>query len=162
MYGHYMPMSVVVTIAYAESIQTIPENLKEVKPTVLTSVPLLFEKVYAQIRDEIDQGSAIKRKIFNWAVSIGAERYERYLDRKSTRLNSSHVASSYAVFCLKKKKIQHTTVTSSKIGACQDLDTVWINSQIKTDLTNKINVPTREQAADIDEYESKHEQGYGW
>src|SRR5690625_5526415 len=83
-------------------------------------------------------------------------------DRKSTRLNSSHVAISYAVFCLKKKKIQHTTVTSSKIGACQDLDTVWINSQIKTDLTNKINVPTREQAADIDEYESKHEQGYGW
>src|SRR5690625_2214219 len=80
MAGHYMPMSVGVTIAYAESIQTIPENLKEVKPTVLTSVPLLFEKVYAQIRDEIDQGSAIKRKIFNWAVSIGAERYERYLD----------------------------------------------------------------------------------
>src|SRR5690625_4249715 len=80
MAGLYKPMSVGVTIAYAESIQTIPENLKEVKPTVLTSVPLLFEKVYAQIRDEIDQGSAIKRKIFNWAVSIGAERYERYLD----------------------------------------------------------------------------------
>src|SRR5690625_7408854 len=80
MYGHYMPMSVVVTIAYAESIQTIPEKVKEVKPTVLTSVPLLFEKVYAQIRDEIDQGSAIKRKIYNWAVSIGAERYERYRD----------------------------------------------------------------------------------
>src|SRR5437660_3326292 len=33
-------------------------------------------------------------------------------DRKSTRLNSSHVAISYAVFCLKKKKIQHTHITS--------------------------------------------------
>lgn len=78
--GHYMLMSVGVTIAYAESIKTIPEDLKEIKPTVLTSVPLLFEKVYAQIREEIDQGSAIKKKIFNWAMSIGAERYERYLD----------------------------------------------------------------------------------
>src|SRR5690625_3395068 len=116
MAGHYMPMSVGVTIAYAESIQTIPADLKEIKPTVITSVPLLFEKVYAQIREEIDQGSAIKKKIFNWAMSIGAERYERYveapideflsqsyLDRKSTRLNSSHVAISYAVFCLKTK-----------------------------------------------------------
>src|SRR5690625_6620712 len=56
MAGHYMPMSVGVTIAYAESIQTIPADLKEIKPTVITSVPLLFEK-----------------------------------DRKSTRLNSSHV-----------------------------------------------------------------------
>src|SRR5690625_6634315 len=79
MAGHYMPMSVGVTIAYAESIQTIPADLKEIKPTVITSVPLLFEKVYAQIREEIDQGSAIKKKIFNWAMTIGAERYERYV-----------------------------------------------------------------------------------
>jgi long-chain acyl-CoA synthetase len=79
MAGHYMPFSVGTTIAYAESINTIQENLKEVRPTVLTSVPRLFEKVYAKVQEQIEQGSSIKRKIFNWAVSVGVERYETYL-----------------------------------------------------------------------------------
>lgn len=82
MAGHYLPLSVGVTIAYAESIDTIPENLQEVRPTVLTSVPRLFEKVYAQVQEEIKSGSAIKQRIFNWALSVGLERYEYYLDSK--------------------------------------------------------------------------------
>src|SRR5699024_7125473 len=47
--GHFIPLSVGVTIAYAESIDTIPENLLEIKPTILTSVPRLFEKVYGMV-----------------------------------------------------------------------------------------------------------------
>ncbi|HLS09153.1 long-chain fatty acid--CoA ligase [Lentibacillus sp.] len=79
MAGHYTPLSVGVTIAYAESIHTIQDNLKEIRPTVLTSVPRLFEKVYAKVREEIDNGTIVKQKVFNWAVDIGLERYERYL-----------------------------------------------------------------------------------
>lgn len=79
MAGYYMPLSVGTTIAYAESIDTIQENLKEIRPTVITSVPRLFEKVYAKVREEIDNGTPIKQNIFNWAVEVGLERYERYL-----------------------------------------------------------------------------------
>lgn len=82
MAGHYMLHSVGVTIAYAESIQTIPKNLLEVRPTVLTSVPRLFEKVYAMVWEEINAGPAVKRKVFNWALGVGKERYEQYLQAK--------------------------------------------------------------------------------
>ncbi|WP_053075020.1 AMP-dependent synthetase/ligase [Ornithinibacillus californiensis] len=80
MAGHYTLLSVGTTIAYAESIETIQENLVEVRPTIMTSVPRLFEKVYAKVLDEINGGSPVKKKIFKWAVEIGKERYERYLD----------------------------------------------------------------------------------
>src|SRR5699024_4372439 len=80
MAGHYMQFYIGTTIAYAESIDTIEENLKEVRPTVLTSVPLLFEKVYAKVMEEMDSGPSIKKKVFNWAVNIGRERYDMYLN----------------------------------------------------------------------------------
>lgn len=76
--GHFIPLSVGVTIAYAESIDTIPENLLEIKPTILTSVPRLFEKVYNMVWEEINDGSSVKQKVFNWALSIGEQRYDMY------------------------------------------------------------------------------------
>lgn len=76
--GHFIPLSVGVTIAYAESIDTIPENLLEIKPTILTSVPRLFEKVYSMVWEEINDGSSVKQKVFNWALSIGEQRYDMY------------------------------------------------------------------------------------
>ncbi|PLR96127.1 long-chain fatty acid--CoA ligase [Bacillus sp. T33-2] len=76
MAGQFMPLSVGATIAYAESIDTIPQNLQEVRPTVMTSVPRLFEKVYARVQEQIEAGTPLRRKIFDWAVGIGLERYE--------------------------------------------------------------------------------------
>ena len=78
--GHFLPLSIGSTIGYAENIQTIPQNLKEIRPTVFTSVPRLFEKVYTQVQEEIKNGSALKRKIFNWALSLGEEKYTYYLN----------------------------------------------------------------------------------
>lgn len=86
MAGHYMQFYVGTTVAYAESIDTIEENLKEVQPTVITSVPLLFEKVYAKVKEEIDNGSAIKKKVFNWAINVGIERYDMYLNAQVDEL----------------------------------------------------------------------------
>ncbi len=77
--GHFLPLAKGATISYAESIETIADNLKEVRPTLLTSVPRLFEKVYAQIQEQISKGSSIKRKIFEWALKVGEERYDYYL-----------------------------------------------------------------------------------
>ncbi|MFC4767122.1 AMP-dependent synthetase/ligase [Effusibacillus consociatus] len=86
MAGQFMPMSVGATVAYAENIDTIPENLLEVKPTVMTSVPLLFEKVYARVQEQIQSGTPIRRKIFDWAVRVGLQRYEYYLHSPMDKL----------------------------------------------------------------------------
>lgn len=80
--GHYLPLSVGVTIGYAESIHTIPDNLQEIQPTILTSVPRLFEKVFTQVMNEINNGPGFKKKVFEWAVSVGEEKYEYYLNSK--------------------------------------------------------------------------------
>jgi long-chain acyl-CoA synthetase len=46
--GHYVMLRLGVTIAYAESVEKVPENLAEVKPTLMLSVPRLYEKMYGE------------------------------------------------------------------------------------------------------------------
>ncbi|MEH7335362.1 long-chain fatty acid--CoA ligase [Neobacillus drentensis] len=79
MAGQFMPLSVGATIAYAEGINKVQENLLEVRPTVLVSVPLLFERVYAQAQKMVETGTPLRRKIFKWAIDIGIKKYEHYL-----------------------------------------------------------------------------------
>jgi long-chain acyl-CoA synthetase len=62
-----------VLINYAESFDTVAANLGEVKPTVVLSVPRLYEKVYARVLENALSGSAIKRTIFFWAKRAGEE-----------------------------------------------------------------------------------------
>lgn len=71
MVGHYLAFHVGATVAYAESVDTVAENLKEVSPTLMASVPRLFEKIYGRIMDSLEEGSPIKRKIFFWAIGVG-------------------------------------------------------------------------------------------
>lgn len=62
-----------VTIAYAESVDTVAANLGEVRPTVMASVPRLYEKMYARMQEVAAAGSLLKKKIFYWAVATGRE-----------------------------------------------------------------------------------------
>jgi long-chain acyl-CoA synthetase len=62
-----------VVINYAESIDALRDNLLEVKPTIMLSVPRVYEKVYARVLENALSGSAIKRKIFFWARDVGDE-----------------------------------------------------------------------------------------
>ncbi|HYX81671.1 MAG TPA: long-chain fatty acid--CoA ligase, partial [Gemmatimonadales bacterium] len=62
-----------VIINFAESFDTVATNLAEVKPTVVLSVPRLYEKVYARVLENALSGSAIKRKIFFWAKRAGEQ-----------------------------------------------------------------------------------------
>lgn len=62
-----------VSVYFAESIDTIGDNLKEVKPQVFTAVPRLLEKVYDKIIARGEALSGIKRKLFFWAVAVGDE-----------------------------------------------------------------------------------------
>ncbi|AVI52278.1 long-chain fatty acid--CoA ligase [Pukyongia salina] len=73
----YMYQYCGVSIHYAESLDTISDNLKEIKPEVMTAVPRLLEKVYDKIYAKGTELSGIKKKLFFWAVSVGLQ-YEPY------------------------------------------------------------------------------------
>jgi long-chain acyl-CoA synthetase len=62
-----------VVINYAESFEAVAANLQEVKPTVVLSVPRLYEKVYARVLENALAGGAAKRKIFLWAKAVGEQ-----------------------------------------------------------------------------------------
>ncbi len=66
--GYYTAIMYGSTIAYAESIKTLAENLKEIKPTILISVPRVFEKFYDKVWDKIEDSSKMKREMFLWAL----------------------------------------------------------------------------------------------
>lgn len=73
----YIYMYNSVSVYFAESIETIADNLREVKPEVMTAVPRLLEKVYDKIYAKGEELSGIKQKLFYWAVNIGLK-YEPY------------------------------------------------------------------------------------
>ncbi len=62
-----------VIINYAESFDKVAQNLNEIHPTIVLSVPRLYEKVYAKVLESALSGSFIKRKIFFWAKAVGQE-----------------------------------------------------------------------------------------
>lgn len=71
----YMMMYSSIGIHYAESMETIGENLKEIKPQVFSTVPRLLEKVYDKIVAKGMELTGVKRKLFFWALDLGL-RYE--------------------------------------------------------------------------------------
>lgn len=74
--GYYVPMMCGATVAYARSIQQLQEDLLTIRPTVLVSVPRIYERVYAGLRTKLAEGSALARKLFYLAVSVGYSRFE--------------------------------------------------------------------------------------
>ncbi|MYA71982.1 long-chain fatty acid--CoA ligase [Candidatus Poribacteria bacterium] len=70
--GHYVPLFSGAKIAYAESTFTVAQNMKEVAPTVMLSVPRLYETMHERILRAVQEGSSVKQKIFHWGVSVGS------------------------------------------------------------------------------------------
>jgi long-chain acyl-CoA synthetase len=62
-----------VSIHYAESLETLGENIREVKPNMFTTVPRLLEKVYEKIMAKGREQKGIKKKLFFWAVNLGQQ-----------------------------------------------------------------------------------------
>ena len=67
----YYFFDVGVTISFAESVDTVAQNLVDVHPTIVIGVPRLYEKVYARVLEAALSGSAVKRRIFLWAKRVG-------------------------------------------------------------------------------------------
>jgi long-chain acyl-CoA synthetase len=62
-----------LTTAFAENLDKVGENLREVRPHFICSVPRVFEKVYAKILAGVQAGSPLKKRIFHWALDVGGE-----------------------------------------------------------------------------------------
>ena len=60
-----------MAVHYAESIEKVPENLKEVRPTLFVGVPRIFEKVYAKARLTAAENGGFKERLFDWAIEVG-------------------------------------------------------------------------------------------
>ncbi len=69
--GYTAVLAAGATISYAESVEAVSQNLVETSPTVMISVPRLFEKVYTLITKQASEASAVKQRIFEWAVRTG-------------------------------------------------------------------------------------------
>ena len=67
-------------VVYAEAlIERLPANMVEVKPTVMGSVPRLYERVYARVQAAVEAGSPMRQRIFHWAAGLGAQKYANHL-----------------------------------------------------------------------------------
>ena len=62
-----------VTTAYAEQMESVPQALLEVKPTITAAVPRFFEKIYASIVEKGHHETGLKRKIFDWSLRVAGE-----------------------------------------------------------------------------------------
>jgi long-chain acyl-CoA synthetase len=69
--GDYYAFAAGARIAYAESIDTVPANVAEVRPTVMLSVPRLYEKIYARMVEGALAGGALRARLFFWARRVG-------------------------------------------------------------------------------------------
>ena len=70
--GHYVPIFSGAKIAYAESTFTVAQNMQDVSPTVMLSVPRLYETMHDRVLRAVEAGSPLKQKIFHWGVSVGS------------------------------------------------------------------------------------------
>ncbi|MEK7772310.1 MAG: AMP-binding protein, partial [Pseudomonadota bacterium] len=83
--GYYVPMMSGATIAYTRSIQQLQEDLLTIQPTLMISVPRIYERVYAGIRAKLAEGSGFARWLFNLAVDVGYSRFEYHQARGNWR-----------------------------------------------------------------------------
>ncbi len=77
--GYYIPMMVGANIAYARSISELGEDLQTIKPTLMISVPRIYERVYNKIQAGLAEKSPLATKLFNLAVDTG---WKRFLHRQ--------------------------------------------------------------------------------
>lgn len=92
--GYYAMIASGSEIYYAESVDTVSKNMPEVKPTVMISVPRLFEKIYNLIIKSVEEGSDAKKKIFHWAVEVG----RKYSEGKRGMISFQKLIADKLVF----------------------------------------------------------------
>jgi long-chain acyl-CoA synthetase len=85
MAGHYCMMQAGTIINYASSVDAVPAEMREIRPTVVLSVPRLYEKIYARVLEGATSGSVVKKQLFFWAKHTGETWAEYTLSRRPIR-----------------------------------------------------------------------------
>ena len=74
--GYYMPMMSGAAVAYARSIPLLGEDLQIIRPTILASVPRIYERIYNAIHAKLEEGPPLRHKLFTLTVEVGWDRFE--------------------------------------------------------------------------------------
>jgi long-chain acyl-CoA synthetase len=98
--GMYVYLRYGMRVYYAESIEKVPENLQEVRPTIFIGVPRIFEKVFERARMKASQAGRVNEVIFDWAVSVAKEfaRLKELNEAPSISLTAKHNVADLMVF----------------------------------------------------------------
>jgi long-chain acyl-CoA synthetase len=74
--GYYLPVMAGCTVVYARSIEALAEDIATVRPTVLVSVPRVYERVYARLQRQLRDKGPLARALFRWTEQIGWNRFQ--------------------------------------------------------------------------------------
>jgi long-chain acyl-CoA synthetase len=85
--GYYLTMMSGSTVAFARSVQQLGEDLQTIRPSMLISVPRIYERIYAAIKAKLDEGPPLRKKLFALAVDVGYARFEHLQGRAGWRLS---------------------------------------------------------------------------
>ncbi len=103
--GYYLLFGCGAQIYLAESVETISMNLSEAKPTIVFTVPRLFDRIRTNILKQIAQESSVKQKVFQWALEIGLIYHQKVHDGKpSPLLGARHGVADKLVYSKIRRK----------------------------------------------------------
>ncbi len=100
--GHYLMFATGATVAYAESSDTVAEDIRLVRPTVATSVPRVYQRIYDSMREQASE-SEFKSRVFQWAVAVG--RQYATTDRPGPLLRAKYGLADRLVFSTVKEQM---------------------------------------------------------
>jgi len=104
--GHWCPMLRGASIFYSQGISTVIDDIAIAHPTVIVSVPRLFEKIAAKVLTQVDESSYLKRKIFYWASRTGRRYHDaKYKGRPGAWLAHRYRLADKLVFSKIKAKL---------------------------------------------------------
>ncbi len=84
--GYHLSIATGSTLNFSRSVAELGEDLQTIRPTVLLAVPRIFERVYGKIKTQIDEGSPVKRFLFNKTVDLGYAKFEHKQGRGGWRI----------------------------------------------------------------------------
>ena len=95
------------TVAYAESLEEVPRNLMEVRPTVAVGVPRFFEKIQARVLQAVAEAPKIRQRLFFWAIEVGkaASPYRLGGGTMPTSLCLKRILADRLVFAKLRKRL---------------------------------------------------------
>lgn len=121
----YAAFSCGALLAIAESIDTISLNIKEIKPTLMTTVPRLLEIIRKRINSQISKENKVKKKIFDWAFDIGKKYVIEVINNKgkaSVILSNKYRLADKLVFSKIREKLGLETIKFISGGAPLNVD----------------------------------------